>query len=172
MALRIGRRRRPLGPRGHLLVGGLSGLMGLLAIGLGYLRPVYRQQAAQAWVATPCVVLASEVRQSTRKGHSKYRPSVSFRYQVDGASHQSSEYALTDLTSSDPARARAVVAALAPGTNTTCYVDPRDPDEAVLVREIDDIWLPLGLGILLLGFSLFLVLRGIRLVSEGDDAVT
>lgn len=162
MAFRLGSRRQKLGPRATLLVGGFVCLMALFVVGLGCLVPLYRQSAAASWVETPCTIVSSEIRRSTHKGRARFQPLVTFRYEVDGVAHTSDEYALTDVRSSDATRAQAVVARFSPGDRATCYVDPRDPDQAVIVREIEDVWMPLGIGSVLFCIGVFVVLRRLR----------
>lgn len=153
------RNRKQLGPVGITILGVLLLIGGLAAVGFGVLQPLMRERAAQSWEQVPCTIVTSEVASSKRKGRTRYRPEISFRYEYAGASHVSNEFALSDWKASGSDSAHAVVARYTPGSSAQCFVDPAEPSTAVIVREIESIWLPLGLSVVFLGLGAFLLLR-------------
>ncbi len=98
--------------------------------------PALRVLRAQFWTATPCTIVSSGYREGTLSTtrHSEYAPVVTFAYTVAGQSYQGARYDLSnapdmrlhdleDVMRQFPAKAR-----------RTCYVNPRDPSDAVLMR--------------------------------------
>lgn len=153
------RKRKQLGPAGVAVLGTLLTLGGLAALLLGVLLPIWRERAAQAWEQVPCTILSSEVASSKRKGKTTHRPVITFQYEYAGATRVSDEYALSGWKVGGSSSAHEVVARHAPGSSAQCFVDPADPATAVLMRSIEPIWLPLGLGVVFLGLGVFLLVR-------------
>ncbi|MBI5363533.1 MAG: DUF3592 domain-containing protein [Planctomycetes bacterium] len=153
------RKRRPLGPVGTAILGALLALGGLAALVLGVVYPLLRERAARSWEQVPCTIVTSELRSSTRKGHTKYRPAITFRYEYAGATYTSNDFALTGWETSGGSSARDIVANHNPGSAAKCFVDPTDPTDAVMVRDIEPIWLPLVLSLVFLGGGTFLLVR-------------
>jgi hypothetical protein len=108
--------------------------------------PAIRVLSAQFWAATPCTIVSSGYREGTlgTARHSEYVPVITFAYTVAGQSYQAARYDLSnapdmrlhdieDVLRQFPARAR-----------RTCYVNPRDPSDAVLTRGA---WRSLTIGL-------------------------
>jgi len=127
-------------PSGPLKTSLLVPFVLLLAGGVGFfftaIRPFFQGMAARDWVETPCHILSSEVKRSAgSKGGSTYRPEINYTYQVDGRQYQSDRYQFGFRTSSSGRESKAAVVARYPrGKMAVCYVDPHNPQEAVLDR--------------------------------------
>jgi hypothetical protein len=68
--------------------------------------------------------------------HATYWPEVVYRYEVEGITYRSNTINASDVGSPWYYGARGIVRRYPPGTVTTCYVNPSDPSEAVLVRAL------------------------------------
>lgn len=106
-------------------------------VGLAF--DLWTWQAAQRWVETPATVLESELK--TRDGDDSVMYSVAarYRYEFQGDSHEGDRVSLDDaFDSSDYHRDRATAleGIVKAGGQTVCYVDPHDPDEAILYRDL------------------------------------
>ena len=136
-------------PAGKAL-GCLAGFFGLFfAVGLGtfyffFAKPAMRIAAARSWRATPCVVLSSRVRTHEGDDGDTYSVDVLYEYDFGGRTYQSNRFQFLGGSSGGRAAKEAVVARHRPGTRTVCWVDPADPQEAVLVRSFTkDYWVGL-----------------------------
>jgi hypothetical protein len=112
-----------------------------LLFGLGmstiFLWPIVRVFQASSWRATPCTILASTVEShSGSKGSSTYSVEVSFRYTVDDRDYVGTRYKFVTGSTSGRDGKQAIVDRLSPGTQTTCYVNKRDPADAVIERGL------------------------------------
>jgi len=138
-----------------------------LAAGLlfeGFLaREFLRTAATYGWDQTPCVMTASEVIPDPAQTwpNQDFLVRVSYRYTAGGAERNSTALDRTPRTAfSDYGEAQRLADRLTEGTQTVCYVNPANPDEAVLRRG--SLWM----GLLLL-FPLIFVALGGGLVWAG-----
>jgi len=94
-------------------------------------------RATESWLPVPCVITHAAVHETitpTETGHSRrYDVEVSFRYSVGGREFTGSRYAVVHPSLLKLA-AEDIVARLPAGSETTCYYDPAQPEESVLVR--------------------------------------
>lgn len=142
----ISRKAEPAGKA----FGCLAAFFGLFfAVGLGtfyffFAKPAMRIAAARSWRATPCVVLSSRVRTHEGDDGDTYSVDVLYEYDFGGRTYQSNRFQFLGGSSGGRAAKEAVVARHPPGTRTVCWVDPADPQEAVLVRSFTkDYWMGL-----------------------------
>jgi hypothetical protein len=165
-------------------------LFGLVFAGFGslfvvifFLLPLMRALNAHGWVEVPCTIIESRVGESSDSDGTTYRVEVRFAYHFQPGAlepdpqaprYESTRYDFAEgiYTSGYDGKA-AEVALLAPGTQTTCRVDPENPAEAVLRPGIPgEVWfglIPLifplvGIAIMIAGFR---GMRRQRLESEG-----
>lgn len=108
------------------------------------------------WVETPCVIQRSEVKSRRSDDSTTYSVYVRFAYEWQGARHIGERYDFSTGSDSGSKSKYAAVKANPRGKKTVCYVNPRVPSEAVLVRSAGGLaWLPVLIGGV---FSLFGVL--------------
>jgi Protein of unknown function (DUF3592) len=110
--------------------------------GIGYLlsfRPLFLAYRAHSWTPTDCDVIGSRVAASGRTA----RADIQYRYSVDGRPYTSNRYNFIPGATND-STVDATVQQYAPGTRFQCYVDPADPTEAVINRDVTG-WYYLGL---------------------------
>lgn len=112
-----------------------------LAIGLGVswfllVKPLGGVLAARSWAEATCVVQASRVEEFSDSDGSTYKPVIDYTYTFNGGEYRSSRYEFVEFSSNGYRRKADVVARYPPGKRATCYVNPEDPSEAVLSRDL------------------------------------
>jgi hypothetical protein len=110
-----------------------------MLVGLGFTAvfawPVVEIIQARNWQQVPCTILTSEVQTSRgSKGGSTYSVAVTFEYFVEEQRYTSDRYKFMGGSSSGRSGKEEIVARLQPGTQTFCYVNRRNPSEAVIER--------------------------------------
>ncbi len=96
----------------------------------------YNALQSRDWPEVACTIVSSEV--ETRRGSDSttYRPDLSYRYTWEDREWESSRYRFINFSSGNRSWAEAIVATYSPGSVHTALVNPRDPSEAVLEREL------------------------------------
>jgi hypothetical protein len=127
---------------------------------LGFFGIYHGREAVQAvwarsWQPVPCVIRHCTVDSGTvqvgvkehRRQDTEYRLTLSYGYTLAGQSYPGWRYRFSPLHDSTFAEGalQAVCRQYAAGSGHTCFVDPADPAESVLVREASGgAWLALG----------------------------
>lgn len=138
-----------------MFLGGGCGMFYLLA-----LRPGLGMLQARNWVATPCTVVSSGV----EADDGSLQLTVVFKYSVDQKEYQSDTYCFTSMSSNTANRWKQQVVKDHPaGKQTTCYVNPSNPAEAVIEPGwVPDMWWGLfPFPFLLVGGAALLVATGV-----------
>lgn len=126
--------------QGRLRTAGLSLFFSLfLLAGLGMLyplaiRPIAQTISARQWRETPCTVVSGEVRSHESDDGTTYSVDILYEYEVGGVAFRSNRYTFVPGSSSGYEPKRAIVDRYLTGSRAVCYVSPRDPAEAVLMR--------------------------------------
>jgi hypothetical protein len=123
--------------RGGLILGlffSVFLVMGLLFLWMMFLKPALQIWQARAWPATPCRVISSEVRTHSDSDGSTYSVEILYEYEVDGRVYRSDRYRFLSGSSSGRAAKAAIVARFPPAKQAICYVNPGDPNDAVIER--------------------------------------
>jgi len=163
-------------PQRHWLVPAL--FAALFAVGTGVffgflLRPAWQFAHAAEWNSVPCRIEFSRVGVHEGDDSTTYSADILFGYEVDGVRYRSSRFRFLQASSSDSAGKRDTVRQYPSGTETTCYVNPSDPEEAVLERSFPAAML-LGLipvlFMLIGGGGLFHQWRTYRSTRPGQQA--
>jgi hypothetical protein len=122
--------------------------------------PLQSYFAAYDWQQVPCTIQESRITRSeptrqerrSRSTTTSTRVEVTFTYSLGGKEYRSSRYDFIGAYSSgDHDEKRAILARYPAGTRTQCWVDPDNPQNAVLNREFSETYVVGSL------FSLFLV---------------
>ena len=121
-----------------------------------FLVPLRRVGRARFWRETPCVIVSSSVVESATDS-GLYGILLTYQYDFAGRFYSSSRYNFSLWTSTSGSRRKKRVAhRLAPGTTTTCYVNPDNPCDAVIERGLT--WDMVGAGVFAITlFGVFLV---------------
>jgi len=140
-------------------------LIGLGVIyGLG-IRPMQQVEAAKQWTEVPCTVTAADLHESTDSdGDITYRVDVSYTYTVAGQKYVSDRESFTyGSTNIGVDRMRERVSRYQQNPQQVCYIDPNDPQAAVLERETpDSMWFGFLFGGIFAGFPFLILIFVIR----------
>ncbi|HEY7214288.1 MAG TPA: DUF3592 domain-containing protein [Thermoanaerobaculia bacterium] len=110
-----------------LLAGGVFSLF--------FVQPALKVLAAKSWEPTPCVIVSSQVRSHAGDDSTTYSVDVLYTYTYNGWEYKSNRYQFLGGSSGGYAEKERIVRRLPPLTRTTCYVNPKEPAEAVLNRD-------------------------------------
>lgn len=113
---------------------------GTLVIGWS-VRDVWQWRDMQRWVQTPAVLVATKLENKRGdKGRATHRATATYRYAFNGKAHQGDRVALhtgrDNIGSYQQDRARELNRIKAGGGRLNCYVNPDNPAEAVLFRDL------------------------------------
>lgn len=129
----------------------------LVGAGIFYaiaLKPALKAQAAKTWDKIPATVISSEVGSHRSDDGTTYSIDIEYQYTYKGHTYYSDEYDFFSMSSSGYSGKKEVVDKYPSGKRFYCYVNPEDPNEAVISRE-------LGLMILIGLFPLIFVVIGL-----------
>lgn len=114
-----------------------------------YLWGSYERAAVMdSWIEVPCLIEATNIDDSqlNQRGVPKYILTVTYRYTFDGKEHTSDRYKRLPTEGSDPRKVKAKEKKYSVGEESVCYVNPEDPDFAVLRKDskagLYSIWFP------------------------------
>ena len=125
------------------------------------LRPWFGMLQARSWAATPCTIISSDAK--AIDGDS-LQLTVVFKYTVDKNDYQSDTYCFSSMSSNTANNWKQQVVRDHPaGKQTTCFVNPGNPAEAVIERGwVPDMWWGLfPIPFLLVGGGALLVAVGV-----------
>jgi Protein of unknown function (DUF3592) len=118
------------------------GIFVVAGIAIGYFmsfRPLSLAYQARSWTTADCEVISSRV----VRNDDTARPDIRYRYQIDDRRYTSDRYNFIPGSTND-STVGSTVERYAPGTRFQCYVDPADPTQAVINRDVT-YWYYLGL---------------------------
>lgn len=98
------------------------------------IRPFLRILDAKDWLECPCEIISSEVKSHSDNDGTTYSVEIVYSYNLYGEEHRSNRYNFLGGSSSGYSGKQKIVTHYKPGTNTICYVNPRNPAIAVLNR--------------------------------------
>lgn len=136
---RVNRTLSRVGPRGFMVV--FFGFFLLFGLGLAsaFVPAILKVIEAKSWPARQCTLLSSAVR--TYPGDSESGPTYSvdvlYTYTAEGRQYKSNRYRFLMSSVGDRAETERVVRGLPPQTRVPCYVNPEQPSESVLNRDLD-----------------------------------
>jgi hypothetical protein len=113
---------------------------GLFMAGM-VVRDFWTWSAAQSWAPTPARLLKAEAREnSDSDGGTTYRAVAEYRYEFGDKTYESDRVAVhagsDNIGSYQRDRARELVQLKNAGKPITCYVNPDNPSEAILFRDL------------------------------------
>lgn len=161
--------------RPHRLGSALGGMLlgfAIAAVGAVFVWLMWasfqRARIMDAWVSVPCVIVESRLAEEILNPNTpvNYRPVIRYRYERAGRSHESSRIRRIETKSSRRPKMEALLAQFPPGAETTAWVSPADPADAVLVRDkrtaIYSIWFPALFVIGGAGIALSSLIRNLK----------
>lgn len=133
---------------------GIFLLVGVFAGYFMFLKPVFKIWLSSSWPQVPCVIESSRMTESSDSDGTTYGVEVIYRYQYQGTAYVGDKYDFISGTSSGHEAKARIVRNYPPGQKTFCYVNPANPDDAVLSRAFrSELWFGLIPGAFaLIGF--------------------
>ncbi len=122
----------------------IPGLIFVAVLWNSYLRA----EETRHWTPTPCLITFSELltEHATPNSPISYRAGIRYRYMFGGTRHESPRIGRVDGPTTDRGKAVALNEKYPPGRETTCFVNPAQPDFAVLEHAtraaLYSIWFP------------------------------
>lgn len=115
--------------------------------GLGW-RTLQQSQAAQHWQQAMCEITASNIASHSDSDGTTYSLEVTYNYRFDGRLFQGDRLGFFDFSSSDYSHWRDLQQQYPRGSQHRCYVDPANPEEVVINRDLSafELLLPFGFG--------------------------
>lgn len=108
-----------------------------------FIRPLLGILDARDWPEVPCTVISSKVESHSSSDGTTYSVEIVYKYTVAGKPYQSDRYDFTDFSSSGRNGKQKIVRRYPPGKKTICFVNPDDPNSAVLNRDFSP-WMLFG----------------------------
>lgn len=122
-----------------------------------FLVPMLDWSTMKKWKETPCTVL---------RGPAGVGETLSmdfaYRYEYDGETHESSDPGAEGMFSTS-------VWTIKPGTTTVCYVNPRNPRQAVLNRDLDPEIFVWCAPLIFVFFPLLALVLGLRNIGRPKE---
>lgn len=122
---------------------------------MGFVLPLIHYIASSGWTQTPCTILSSRM---TVNAPEQFSLVIQYQYEAGGKLQTSNRYNIAEFQMTDT-DIGSILTQYPAGSQATCLVNPNDPTEAILVRDIEA---NVGLGIITLimaGIGIFLFLR-------------
>ncbi|HEX3525935.1 MAG TPA: DUF3592 domain-containing protein [Thermoanaerobaculia bacterium] len=108
-------------------------VLGAIALWMLYLAPARNAQAARGWQPTDCRIVSTErTLRVAKRHHTKVGLEVVYEYTAKGQTHRNTLYRFGGHVE-EPEITQAV-SHFRSGTRTTCWVDPANPEQAVLLQ--------------------------------------
>jgi len=115
----------------------------LAGSGFGWMmlaQPLMKIKKSESWSKIPCTIVSSKIKESRGDKSTTYKVDITFRYKFKGIKHVSGSYDFMTGSDSGYSFKRKIVNRYPVGKSTSCYVNPEDPDEAVISREFNRPW--------------------------------
>lgn len=107
---------------------------GLFAFYFTVVQPGVDLVAARFWVAVPCSITSTSVKETVLSGSSNYWPDIRYSFQLDSKEYEGKRYNFSNGTG-DLNAANDVLQRYPIGDEITCWVDPDDPSQSVIDRS-------------------------------------
>lgn len=121
----------------------LFGIFLLAGCGFGFfmlVKPLTQSLISRDWKEVPCEILSSQVKVHDGEDGDTYSVDVNYAYRFEGREYRSNRYQFVRGSSSGREAKAKVVAKYRKGSETICFVNPKNPSEAVLDRGNDLLW--------------------------------
>ena len=125
--------------------------------GVGYFfifPAIIKSLNADDWIKTPCMVRSSRVQTHHGSDSTTYSVDIVYVYSFNGRQYRSGQYSFMGGSSSGYQGKAAVVRQYPAGKEAVCYVNPDNPAEAVLKKE-------LGAGVFFAGIPILFMAIGL-----------
>ena len=136
-------------------------------------RSLERANAQESWAAVPCEILESRVMERKLAEHipAEFAHHILFGYEIGGEARTSELLSVRGVSwSSNSGKAERLVEQYPAGTSMDCYVDPDDPDRAVLKKDSKGPGYSLWFPILFVVGGIGIIVGAMRGMGKRDDA--
>ena len=166
-------RSRKKGGQGCLVLFGLPFFgAGCFMLWMLVISPMLKLNKSMDWVETSCRIVKSELKTSRSSDGNTYRPLIKYSYAFQGQAYENETVDFGGTTSSSDRSGESEYLKDYPkGSKRKCFVNPDNPQEAVLVRDwgrgifkwiaipFGGVFALVGLGIMIYGASPWLFKR-------------
>ena len=122
------------------LMGAVFTLVGATVGYFLFLHPGLELRKSANWREVPCVITSSQVESHSDGDGTTYSVAITYDYSVDGEKHIGTRYNFATGSSSSRDWRQRAVKGNPRGKKTVCFVNPNDPLDSVLVREMGSDW--------------------------------
>lgn len=109
---------------------------GLAVLYFMVLGPARDYATSRSWTETTCTMLSSQVGSHSDSDGTTYSVDVVYTYSVNGRAYQSDRFGFLKMSSSGRSGKEKTVARYPVGARVPCWVDPTNPEKAVLSRDL------------------------------------
>ena len=120
--------------------------------------PALQTLRAQGWDDVPCYVVESKIAEGAGSDDTLYIPRIRYRYVYDGVPYEQERLSFLPFGSTDYGDIVRLTSRYPVGSETRCYVNPRNPEAVVLTREFGSMYAGGLWGIVPLMFVIGMVL--------------
>ena len=135
--------------------------MGLGFCWLGGISPILESREALSWEEVPCKITDSFVESHSSSDGTTYSVEIRYSYEWNERKYDGDQYTFGNMSSSGKASKKEIVSKYPKGSMATCLVNPIDPSDSVITREVG--WLPYGI----IAFSSIFIAVGAGLIITG-----
>jgi hypothetical protein len=98
------------------------------------IRPIAKTIDAEGWPAVSCRIVSAEVKSHSDSDGTTYSIEITYEYQFEGSSYRNDRYDFIGGSSSGYKGKERIVKGYKTAANPRCFVNPKNPSEAVLKR--------------------------------------
>src|SRR6266511_925064 len=125
---------------GSVLLAGFALIFGAVGFGVAYGVsgvPLMNVQSARHWQPAQCEITFSQVTQSRDSDSNTSRIDIQYRYVWNDRTYTGKRYDFSVGSDNfNPARKAEIIARHQPGQTVACFVNPADPTQSVIDREM------------------------------------
>ena len=122
------------------IFGFLFAAVPLVILWLVVIQPLIQTMEAQDWPAVPCIIVQNDMKvEYGSEGDELYSLELRYEYEHNNIKYQGNRYDFIEAAisaSSDYESIEAIIEEYPPGSQSMCFLDPLNPQEAVLNPEI------------------------------------
>ena len=100
------------------------------------LLPVYRLAASWNWQKTSCTIISSRLESRSSKNSSSYKIKAMFSYRFNDKDYTSENFDFSEVDYGSEYEMKKFISRYQPGQQVECFVNPENPNEAVVYRSI------------------------------------
>lgn len=140
---------------------------GLFFCWIGGLQPLVKVVQSSSWPQVPCQITSSGLESHTSDGSTTYQVAIQFRYSYESRDFTGGAYDFSSGASSGRSGKQRIVARYPVGAEALCRVNPANPEEAVLSRDIPGmVWFAIPFSSIFILVGLGIMAASLGLIPE------